>query len=261
MNVRLAYQSFGDGPPVLILHGLFGSGRNWTSIARKLARRYQVYALDLRNHGDSPWADDMSYAAMAADVVAFMNDSALAQAAIIGHSMGGKAAMAAALEHGARVSALAVVDVSPVTYGRAFLDFIEAMRAVDTSAAARRGDVEAALRPAVPDPAVRAFLLKNLVEREGKLLWRLNLHVLADRIDEIVGFPQSLLGRQYAGPALFVAGALSSYVRAENEPLIRRLFPNVSIERIDRADHWVHADQPVAFLAAVESFLRDGAAV
>ena len=254
----LAHQEIGDGPPLIVLHGLFGSARNWTSVARRLAARHRVYALDLRNHGDSPWANDMDYRAMAGDVVAFMDAHGLDRAVLLGHSMGGKAAMAAALDHGPRVERLIVVDIAPVDYPAAFLSHIQAMQGVDLTAIARRGDADGLLRAAIPEAPVRGFLLQNLVARDGAFDWRLNLNVLAAEMDHIVGFPGDLLERSFGGPTLFVGGALSPYIEPGHHPLIRSLFPAVEIIEIAGADHRVHADQPEDFTLAVDDFL-DGA--
>ncbi|MCP4328877.1 MAG: alpha/beta fold hydrolase [Alphaproteobacteria bacterium] len=255
MALELAYQAAGEGPPLIILHGLFGSGRNWTSIARRLGDRHRVYTLDLRNHGDSPWDPSMDYIDMAADVVAFMDVQGLETAAVIGHSMGGKAAMALALEQGARVSALVVVDIAPVTYDQRHLPYVRAMQAVDLAVARRRSEVDARLRDAIPDAGIRAFLLQNLTPVEGGAAWRLNLDALAAEMPRLVDFPRPLLDRRYTGPALFVAGARSDFVGAEHGDLIGRLFPRAVVETVADADHWVHADQPDKFVAAVTGFL------
>jgi esterase len=252
----LAHQEIGDGPPLIVLHGLFGSARNWTSVARRLAARHRVYALDLRNHGDSPWSDDMDYCAMAGDVVAFMDARGMDRAALLGHSMGGKAAMAAALDHGPRVERLIVVDIAPVDYPAAFLSHVRAMQGVDLSALARRGDADGLLRAAIPEAPVRGFLLQNLVARDGAFDWRLNLAVLAAEMDRIVGFPADLLGETYGGPTLFLGGALSPYIDRGHHPLIRRLFAAAEIAEIAGAGHRVHADQPESFITAVGDFLE-----
>jgi pimeloyl-ACP methyl ester carboxylesterase len=226
----LAHQEIGDGPPLLVLHGLFGSARNWTSVARRLAARHRVYALDLRNHGDSPWADDMDYRAMAGDVVAFMDAHELDRAALLGHSMGGKAAMAAALDHGPRVERLVVVDIAPVAYSAAFLSHARAMQDLDLAAIARRADADRLLQATVPEAE-------------------------AAEMDRIVGFPGDLLERSYGGPTLFVGGAQSPYIEPGHHTLIRRLFPAAEIIEIAGADHRVHADQPERFTDAVGGFL------
>jgi esterase len=257
MTAALAHHSFGAGPPLIILHGLFGSARNWTSVAKRFADHHRVFALDLRNHGDSPWRNGMSFPSMAADVVAFMDDHGLERATMIGHSMGGKVAMALALEHGGRVGALVVVDIAPVAYGGGYGAFVEAMQGVDLTDVRRRSDVDARLAAVIEDPGVRAFLMQNLVDREGRYAWRLNLEALGGAMDRIVGFPSELLQRSYDGPTLFLAGARSNYIRPEHDALIRRLFPRARVESVAEAGHWVHADQPKAFVDRVREFLAD----
>lgn len=255
-TVELAYSETGDGPPLVILHGLFGSRRNWASHARHLGERFRVLTLDLRNHGESPWAEAMSYRLMAADVAAFLERHGLAGATVLGHSMGGKAAMLLALEQGPLVGRLLVVDIAPVAYGHSHLPLIEAMRAVDLGAAARRSDVDQALQGAVPDPGLRSFLLHNLASEGGQLRWRINLAALGDNMDALIGYPDDLAGLSYADASLFLAGAASDYLRAEHHPLIRSLFPAAEFDAIAGAGHWVHAEQPQAFLARVQAFLE-----
>ncbi len=262
MSLDLTHTEHGtDGPPVMILHGLLGSARNWTAIAKRLGASRRVFALDLRNHGGSPWADDMTYSAMAEDVRGFMAGRGLSGAAVIGHSMGGKAAMTLALEHGELVERLVVVDIAPVAYAHGtFMPYVHAMRAVDPSAATRRGEVEERLRDAVPDPNVRAFLLQNLVSDGdgGGLRWRVNLAAIEADMSDIMGFPAPEAGRTYDGPTLFLAGERSDYIRPEHHDAIRRLFPNAEIEAVPGAGHWVHAERPDAFLEQVTAFLGEG---
>ena len=249
MTLRLAATEYGAGPSVAILHGLFGWGRNWATIAQRLAARRRVIALDLRNHGNSPWADTMSYAEMAADI----RDTLGGPATLIGHSMGGKAAMIAALT-GDWVERLIVVDVAPIDYP-APTDELEAMRALDLAAITRRSEADRLMAADIPDPAERAFLLQNLVFADGNPHWRLNLAGIEQAMPDIIGFPNVPPGAAYRGPTLFIAGANSGYLRPEHEPGIQRLFPSAEIIRIPDASHWVHAEQPEAFLAAVERFL------
>lgn len=255
MTVELAFAEAGEGPPLLILHGLFGSGRNWASVAQKLAASRRVITLDLRNHGASPWADAMTYDAMADDVRAFASARGFARFDLMGHSMGGKAAMALALRRGDLVERLIVVDVAPVSYPPALLAYVRALRAVDLGRVARRADADAQLAAAIPDPGERGFLLQNLVIEGGRARWRLNLPVLERAMAEIAGFPDDMAGRAYAGPALFVAGARSGYVAPEHVPAVERLFPRARIVRVPEAGHWVHAERPAEFLAAVTPFL------
>ncbi|WGF89195.1 alpha/beta fold hydrolase [Marinivivus vitaminiproducens] len=254
--VALNGRSQGEGAPVLFLHGLFGAGRNFEGVARKLAGHAQVWTLDLRNHGQSAWSDEMTYTAMAADLAAFIEAQGLHRPAVIGHSMGGKAAMALALTQPDRVGRLLVADIAPVTYGRDLAEYAFAMRDLDLEGIARRSEADAVLKPSIPDATVRAFLLQNLVPSpEGGLAWRLNLDAIAGSIDDIVGFPAELETRTYDGPALFLHGGASDYVRPEHEPAIRRLFPNAVLDAMPEAHHWLHADQPDLFRAKVTDFL------
>lgn len=255
MTIELAAAEYGAGPPVLVLHGLFGSGRNWASIAQKLAVSHRVFALDLRNHGASPWAESMGYAEMAEDVRAFATARGLGRLAVIGHSMGGKTAMMLALGNPELVERLVVVDVVPARNPPTLLTYVRAMRALDLGRVRRRADADAPLTEAVPDAAVRAFLLQNLVIEGDRTSWRLNLAAIERGMAELAGFPAVRAGSAYAGPTLFVAGARSDYVRPEHEPTIRRLFPRARIERVAEAGHWVHAERPDAFLAVVAPFL------
>ena len=256
-TLELSFTEVGDGPPLLILHGLFGSRRNWASIARQLGEAHRVVTLDLRNHGDSPWAETMSYREMAADVGEFLSREGLEGATVMGHSMGGKTAMMLALERGDLVGRLIVVDIAPVAYGHSHLPYIEAMRAVDLSTVSRRGEVDQALQGAVPDPGLRGFLLHNLATEEGRLRWRINLTAVGNNMDSLIGYPDDLAGRRYDGPSLFLAGSVSDYLRAEYQPRIRALFPASEIDAIASAGHWVHAEQPQAFLARVQAFLEN----
>jgi esterase len=255
MPIELAAGEYGGGPPVAILHGLFGSGRNWRSIAQQLAASHRVVALDLRNHGASPWADGMSYGEMVEDLRAALRARGIERAALLGHSMGGKVAMLAALLHPTEVERLVVVDIAPAPNPPTLLAYVRAMRAVDLQRVTRRNEIDARLTGTIPDPAERAFLLQNLVTGGGAAHWRLNLPAIEHEFPKIVGYPELPAGTAYQGPTLFVAGAHSNYIQAEHEPVIRRLFPQARLERIEGAGHWVHAEQPQAFLQAVGPFL------
>ncbi len=255
MIAPLAAVEYGAGAPLAILHGLFGSCRNWASIAQRLAAHHHVIALDLRNHGASPWAETMDYREMAEDVRTTLQERGYDRFALLGHSMGGKVAMTAALEHGAAVERLIVADIAPVSYAPHHLGHVRAMHELDLGGVKRRSDADAPLASAIPDPAERAFLLQNLVFENGAARWRLNLEAIEREMPRLVGFPGLPSDPTYDGPALFVAGGRSTYLRPEHEPAIRRLFPNAEIAVIDNAGHWLHAEQPAAFLAIVEAFL------
>ncbi len=256
MTVVLAAAEYGAGAPVAILHGLFGSARNWGGIARRLAPDFRVIAFDLRNHGASPWAPTMGYAEMAEDVRAAMKARGHRRYALIGHSMGGKVAMMAALAAAAEIERLVVVDIAPVAFPAAHLAYVQAMRGLDLAAIARRGDADKALADAIPNPVERAFLLQNLVLNDGPPRWQLNLSAIETALPAALsGFPAVAPEAVYRGPALFIAGGTSDYVRPDDDAKVRRLFPDARLLRIEEAGHWVHAEQPDAFLNAVLPFL------
>ena len=243
--MKLATTVQGEGEPLVVAHGLFGSGRNWGAVAKRLADERQVIAVDMRNHGDSPWSDDHSYAAMAADLA----EVAPQPFDIVGHSMGGKAAMVLALTQPDAVRRLVVVDIAPVAYGHTQMDLIDAMRDADLSGATRRSEVDLD----VHDPGARAFLLQSCDVTEGR--WRLNLDVLAEQMDDIVGWPG--IEERFEGPALFLRGETSDYVSDAHLPEIERLFPAARIETIAGAGHWVHAERPREVEAAIRRFLAE----
>jgi pimeloyl-ACP methyl ester carboxylesterase len=253
--VELAFQEAGEGPPVVILHGLFGSKRNWTSIARQLAATHRVFAVDLRNHGESPWAARHDYPALADDVAHFLEQRLDGPAAVIGHSMGGKAAMVLALTRPELVERLVAVDIPPAESIGTQDAFIEAMRQVPLATLTRRTEVDALLAEAIPDRGIRSFLLTNVGAGPQGLSWTINLDTLASEFAMIRGFPDMAVAEPFAKPALFLVGGRSEYVQPQHHAEIRRLFPAAEIAVIPEAGHWVHAEAPEAFLAAVQRFL------
>ncbi|MGY2080689.1 alpha/beta fold hydrolase [Modestobacter sp. SYSU DS0657] len=268
---RLAARTLGDtGPRVVFVHGLFGQGRNWTTIAKALADDgHRVTLLDLPNHGHSPWTDRVDYGDMAEFVAAEL--ALLGEpVTLVGHSMGGKVAMQLALRWPELLRALVVVDIAPVDYpetgGRtddpdeeasAFAAFIAAMQAVDVDALETREDADRALRDAVPSTMVRGFLLQSLV-RDGQegWKWRLNLETLARDLGELRRFPEPEPGATYDGPVLWIAGANSHYVLDDDRPRMDELFPSTRLVRVKNAGHWVHSEQPEVFLETVRRFLQ-----
>jgi pimeloyl-ACP methyl ester carboxylesterase len=252
MHVTLSYKSQGAaGAAVIILHGLLGSSSNWRSIARRLADGRRVFCLDLRNHGDSPHADHMSYPAMAGDVRAFMDAHALPTATVIGHSMGGKTAMRLALESPTRVERLVVVDIAPSVSSHDHLPVLEAMASLDTTRIERRSEAEHMLEAAIPDAGMRMFVLQNLVSTPQGFTWRIDLDAIERNLPALLDFPVDADSPPFEGPTLFVRGALSDYVRDSDTPVIRRLFPHAEIVTVADAGHWVHAEQPARFLQAL----------
>jgi pimeloyl-ACP methyl ester carboxylesterase len=243
----------GEGPPLVLLHGLFGAARNFGVVQRRLARRCRVIALDLRNHGDSPHDPDMRYAALAGDVLETLEARDALPCALLGHSMGGKVAMTAALLRPEAVARLLVSDIAPVAYASHHRDLIGAMMALDLAPGLTRAAAGDALAASVHDPAVRAFLLQNL--RVGTPPgWRFGLTEIAHALPVIEGW-ETPGTAPYAGPALFVAGAASDYIRPEHRPAIRALFPAARFVTLKGAGHWLHADNPDGFAAIVEAFV------
>jgi pimeloyl-ACP methyl ester carboxylesterase len=266
---RLAARTVGEaGPRVVFVHGLFGQGKNWTTIARGLADRHRVTLLDLPNHGHSPWTDRVDYLDMA-ELVAAELEKLGEPVTLVGHSMGGKVAMQLALRRPELLRALVVVDVAPVDYpesgGRTddldeesspFADYIAAMRTIDLETLQTRDDADHALRGAVPSRMVRSFLLQSL-QREGThgWRWRLNLPALARDLGQLRSFPEPPPGATFEGPVLWVAGANSHYVLPRDRERMDALFPATRLVRIKNAGHWVHSEQPEVFLETMRRFL------
>lgn len=253
----LARRTFGEGGTSLLLaHGLFGSARNWGALAKRLSDRGRVVAVDMRNHGDSPHSDAAGYDAMAADLVAAMEDEG-APVDLMGHSMGGKAAMLAALARPDLVRRLVVLDIAPTAYDHAEGQraLVAAMEELELEALSTRAEADAALEGAVADPSVRAFLLQSLDVR-GKS-WALNLPALGAAMGEIVGWPDGVSGR-FEGPALFLSGGESDYLAEAHRPGIARLFPGARFAEVPGAGHWVHAEAPREVERAVRGFLDHG---
>ena len=255
MPLSLAYREYGKGPPMVILHGLFGSAQNWHSMAERLAESYRVFACDLRNHGDSPWAAGMTFPEMADDLEALIEEKGLAPAIVLGHSVGGKTAMLVALKHPDLIDALIVVDIAPVAYDELFLDYIRAMQKIAPTEVRRRGDINAKLAAAVPDDATRMFLLQNLIEQKGQLEWRINLEGIAANMHDLLGFPD-VSALEYEGRALFVSGARSEYIGRSYHGQIYELFPQAEFAVIEDSGHYPHVEQPELFLRRITGFLE-----
>lgn len=228
-------------PKLLIAHGLYGSARNWGVIAKRLSDRFYMICPDMRNHGSSPWFETQNYHDMARDLAQLLDGPTH----VLGHSMGGKAAMVLALTRPELVQELIVADIAPVPYVHSQTHHIQAMKAVDLTRVERRADAGADL-----DPEVRDFLLQSLDLKAKK--WRLNLDVLEDQMPEIVGFPD--MSEQYDGPTLFLTGANSTYVQPEHRGAIKARFPKARFAKIPGTGHWLHAEKPREFEAAVRAF-------
>ena len=241
-------------PPLLIAHGLFGSGRNWGVIARRLADTRDVWAVDMRNHGESPRMPAHRYTDLAADLSATIRHIA-APMDLLGHSMGGKAAMQLALTEPDLIRRLIVADIAPVAYSHDQTRHIDAMRALDLTGLTTRGEADSRLSAHIPDPGLRAFFLQSLdLKAEGGPRWRLNFDVLQAEMPKIVGWPGTE-GR-FPRPALFLTGADSPYVKPEHRDTIRALFPMARFAKLPGAGHWLHAEKPREFEETVRVFLN-----
>lgn len=253
----LNYIEFGerdtDRPSLLIAHGLYGSARNWGVICKRLSDSRHVMSVDMRNHGNSPWFETQSYLDMAADLAEVITAQE-GPLDVCGHSMGGKAAMTLAITHPDLVRRLIVADIAPVTYSHTQAHQITAMRQVDLNTVTRRSDAEAQLADAGVERSLQSFFTQSLDVPNKR--WRLNLDVLEAEMDEIIGFPA--LEGQFDGPTLFLSGGASDYVTAQQRPIIKAFFPMARFAKLPDAGHWLHAEKPREFEAAVRVFLGSG---
>jgi esterase len=253
--MQLHFKTSGQGRAVILLHGLFGSADNWHHIELRLAEHFHVFAVDQRNHGQSPHSDEMNYPLMAADVEKFFIARGIQSAFVIGHSMGGKTAMQFALKFPDRVDKLVVAEMVPRAYAPAHGKIFAALLRLDLSKFQTRQQVEVALAPGIPDLVLRRFLLKNLGRNSaGEFFWKINLRGIAENylpLREPLSAPVP-----FTKPTLFIRGGKSNYINPEDESLIRELFPQAIIRTIADGSHWIHADQPEEFLRLVQNFLQ-----
>lgn len=266
-GARLFATVLGDHPHrprIAFCHGLFGQGKNWTTIGRQLAGDYTVALVDMPNHGRSPWTEELSYPGMAELLAGFLEAPSTGSGnarpwTLVGHSMGGKIAMTLALTRPELVERLVVTDIAPVDYGGRgeFDQYVSAMRGLDLATLPSRQAADDQLAEGVPDPTIRSFLLQNLRrggDSDMRWHWQMNLQLLGDRLDVLSGFPE-LDAAPFDGPTLWVAGADSDYIRPEDLPTMRRLFPQVRQVKIKNAGHWVHSEQPGIFVDVLRAFL------
>lgn len=254
MAVDLHYRKIGQGPPILILHGLFGSSDNWLSVAKELQHSYTLYLLDAANHGQSPHTSTFNYTDMVEDVKLFIEKNNLVGAPSIGHSMGGKTIMRLAATYPDIVGKLIVVDISPRFYLRHHDTILEALSAVPIDTLSGRTEADSIVSKYIEDIGVRQFLLKNLYRTEaGRFQWRINLPVIRDQIENVgEALPE---GSSITLPTLFIRGALSGYIEAKDESIIANHFTNYSIQTVEGASHWVHAEKPQEVVRLIETFL------
>lgn len=254
--MELHYRTMGEGQPIIILHGVFGTSDNWQTFAKQLSDSYQIFLLDQRNHGLSPHSDTFDYHVMAEDLREFIERHELKNPVILGHSMGGKVAMFFAVSHPNLFEKMIVVDIAPRHYPVHHQKILEALGAVKIDQVSSRKEAEDQMKPYIADFGIRQFLLKNLKREDNDSFgWKLNLSVIRDNIERIGEAVDD--SRPVDKPVLFVGGEKSDYIRDEDHALISKIFPQARIKTIPGAGHWVHAEQPKLLLEEVKGFLSD----
>lgn len=266
--MEMYYSELGEGPPLFIIHGLYGSSDNWMKTAKALSGRFRVYSVDLRNHGRSPHSDVHNYEVMRDDLLELLDKLSVKKATLLGHSMGGKVAVCFAGHYPDRVEQLIVADIAPVSYsgtdrekeGRAYhAEVLEAMMRIDIDSSKSRAEADRKLSETVENRRIRQFLLKNLKRNKDKSFgWRINLDVLKRELDNIMdGINESCPGFRIpvtGFPVLFIRGERSSYIKDEDFPAIRKIFPQAEIITLPGAGHWLHAEKPGEFVRNILGF-------
>lgn len=267
--MNLFFREEGNGLPMVIVHGLYGSSDNWLTVGKKLSTRYKVFMIDQRNHGRSPNSDDHSYEALKEDLAGFFNQHHIEKAILIGHSMGGKTAMAFAADYPEKIEKLVIVDIAPKDYFRLndesqyylHKSIMQAMLELDFSSMETRKDIENYLSQRIDSLSIVQFLLKNVHRNKEthRFEWRINVRVLYDHLDEIVsGVNERWFEDRkpiFNYPVLFIKGENSKYIQPEDYPIIKEIYPDAAIKVIPDAGHWLHAEQPQLFMEALDSFL------
>ncbi len=261
--MQLAFNQFNvtedsdsDRQTILILHGLFGSKRNWQSIARQLSEHFRVFTLDLRNHGESKHTDTMRYEDMADDVLQFITDHTLEEISVVGHSMGGKVAMHLALENPERIRKLVIIDIAPVKYQHGFNDLIDSLNTLPLDRISSRQDADEHLRSTVQPETLRQFLLQNLKNSEDGFRWRINLDAIQANIDALMDFPVDHRVMQYQNPVLFLKGEKSDYIKHLYEQKIFKIFSRALFITVADAGHWLHAENPDFVVQEIRKFIK-----
>ncbi|UCS94135.1 alpha/beta fold hydrolase [Echinicola marina] len=252
--MKLNFKKVGEGKPLIILHGLFGSADNWLSIAKELEHHYTMYLVDQRNHGDSPKSDDWDYKAMVDDLAAFMSAQGLESADIMGHSMGGKTAMNFALKYPSKVNKLIIADIAPRYYPPHHQQILQGLNAINMEELKSRKEADDTLAKYIDEMGIRQFLLKSLGRNEErKFIWKVNLPVITEKIDNV---GEALSGnKSFEGPTLFMRGANSKYIQDSDKEDLEKFFPEYKLISIKNAGHWLHAEQPSAVIETIKAFL------
>lgn len=251
--MTLHHKIQGEGAPLVILHGLFGSSDNWRYMATQLSQARQVITVDLANHGQSPHTENVSYQAMADDVANLIKELGLKSVDMLGHSIGGKVAMTVTASYPNQVHSLIVVDIAPKRYPDRHSDIFDALLAIDLTIMAKRSEVDDVLAKTIPNKAIRQFLLMNLTKTKEELKWQLNLPLLAQQYPKLIqAVCEGIVIKQ---PSLFIRGALSDYIEDGDVISIKQQFPNADFVTIEQSGHWIHAERPDVFLSTVQAFL------
>ncbi|HAN17681.1 MAG: hypothetical protein A2X13_03545 [Bacteroidetes bacterium GWC2_33_15] len=263
----LFFRKFGQGPPLIIVHGLYGSSDNWVTVGKKLSEKFEVYLIDQRNHGQSPHSPEHNYSLLKEDLREFMDKHSIEKAVIIGHSMGGKTAMFFAADYPERINSLIVVDISPLSYKStnsvqllSHSVIMDSMYKIDLSKVNSREEIDKILAESIHQTHVRQFLLKNIRRsKDNKFSWILNISALRKELPEIMSgldIKDYENGKSISGfPVLFIKGADSDYILEKDEKEILKIFPFAEITTIPKAGHWVHAEQPELFIKTIETFV------
>ncbi len=253
--LNLFYRESGVGPPLLILHGLFGSSDNWASLAKKLAENYHVFLIDQRNHGQSPHTNEWNYSLMAQDIEDFCIQRKLSNVFIVGHSMGGKTLMRLAELYPERIHKMMVIDIAPRYYPVHHQVILNALNLVNLNEISSRTQVDEVIKSYIPDVGTRQFLLKNLFwNSSNKLAWRFNLKIITQYIEAVGEATPQNISTTCSIPTLFIKGQNSDYINAADLEQIKKSYLQAVIKTIPHAGHWIHADNPVALWQAMRDF-------
>ena len=251
--MKLNYRKYGSGEPIIIRHGVFGASDNWQTVGKKLSENFEIYLVDLRNHGLSPHDDEMNYSVMAEDLIDLLNDENLDSAHFVGHSMGGKVAMSLACSNPEKIKKLVVVDIAPKYYPPHHQTILSAFHDLDINSIKSRKEADDRLKNTLGDFGVRQFILKNLGRDENnEFEWKINYQAIENNIEELGKGLEK--GQVFKGQTLFISGLKSDYIKEEDIPLIKEHFPNADFIDID-AGHWVHAEKPEEVFEAVRNYL------
>ena len=255
-NRLLHFTETGNGSPLIILHGLFGSGKNWQSLSKEFAEYFKVYTIDLRNHGLSFHDPEMDYENMAEDVYTLLKSLDISACRVLGHSMGGKTAMVLAHNHPQIVTHTLIADIAPVAYQHEYHHLLDPLLAIQLDRVNNRSHVDQILQSSIPESQLRYFLLQNLKRVDGLWQWNTNLSAIKTHIRLITGFPKLTGEWRIDNPTCFIRGGNSDYIGASESATIHRHFSNVSIQTITGAGHWLHVEQPVKFIQKALQFLK-----